>query len=70
MTNMPTRMLNLSEIQPMNGSTAKPGIIHNEATENPVARARGGIAKDSPAKVAGPSMASDAEIKQLTATAM
>ena len=70
MTNMPTRILNLSAIQPMKGNTAKPGIIHNEATENPVARARGGIAKDSPAKVAGPSIASDAEIKQLTATAM
>jgi len=70
MTNMPTRMLNLSDIQPMNGSTAKPGMIHKDATENPVARARGGIANERPANVAGPIIASDAEIKQFTAPAI
>ena len=68
-TNMPTRMVNLSAIQPIIGRTASPGMIHNEATEYPVARARGGIANESPVKIAGANMARAAEMTQFTATA-
>ena len=53
----------------MIGSTTSPGITHSEATENPVARARGGMASDRATRMPGPSIASDAEITQLTATA-
>ncbi len=53
----------------MRGSTTRPGITHNEATEKPVARARGGMANESATRIPGPSIASDAEITQLTATA-
>ena len=44
-------------------------MTHSDATEKPVARARGGIANESPEKTAGARMASAAEITQLTATA-
>ena len=57
------------EIQPMIGSTSRPGITHSDATEKPVARARGGMASDSATRMPGPSIASDAEITQLNATA-
>ncbi|CAB4590037.1 unannotated protein [freshwater metagenome] len=68
-TSMPTRMVNLSASQPIIGRTARPGMIHNEATEYPVARARGGMANDRPVKMAGASIARAAEITQFTATA-
>ena len=70
MVSIPMRIDVLSAIQPIIGNIAKPGIIHSEATEKPVARARGGMANDKTAKVAGPRTASDAEMAQFTATAM
>src|SRR3954452_7943107 len=54
----------------MMGSTIRPGMTQSDATENPVARARGGIANDSATRIPGPSIASDAEITQFTPTAM
>ena len=51
----------------MIGSTIRPGMTHSEATENPVARARGGMASERATRMPGPSIASDAEITQLTA---
>src|SRR3954447_8158794 len=53
----------------MMGSTIKPGITQSDATENPVARARGGIANDKATRIPGPKIASDAEIAQCTPTA-
>src|SRR3954451_14297105 len=53
----------------MMGSTIRPGMTQSDATENPVARARGGIANDSATRIPGPSIASDAEIAQFTPTA-
>ena len=69
-TSMPQRIPTCPEIQPMIGSTISPGMTHSEATEKPVARARGGIASESATRMPGPSIASDAEITLLTATAM
>src|SRR4051812_28551653 len=37
----------------MIGSTTSPGMIQSEATENPMDRARGGMASDSDAKMSG-----------------
>ncbi len=44
-------------------------MTHSEPTENPVARARGGIASERAASMPGPMIASEAEITQLRATA-
>ena len=49
----------------MMGRTIRPGITQSEATENPVARARGGIASDKATSMPGPRIASDAEITQV-----
>ena len=68
-TSIPTRIVQVSAIQPMSGRTSRPGMTHSEATENPVARARGGMASDSAARMPGPMIASAAEITQLMATA-
>ncbi len=66
---MPTRMFHVSLTQPTSGSTSNPGIAHSDATENPVARALGGIASDSDVINPGPMIDNDATIKQLTPTA-
>ena len=58
-TSMPQRMPTCPVIQPISGSTSRPGITHSDATENPVARARGGIASESATRMPGPSIASD-----------
>ena len=69
-TSMPISIDQLSAIQPITGSTNNPGITHNEPMAKPVARARGGIASESAASTPGPMIANDAEITQLSATAM
>ena len=53
----------------MMGSTSRPGMIHSAATENPVARARAGMASDSVANRPGVNAASVAEMTMFTATA-
>ena len=53
----------------MKGSTSRPGMTHNEATEKPVARTRAGMASDSDTRMLGPTMASAAVMTQLMATA-
>jgi hypothetical protein len=58
MTNMPNRMPNRSETQPISGSIARPGMAHHAAIENPTDRARAGIASDRVAKRPGSRMAS------------
>ena len=66
---MPTRMPRWPEIHPISGRMSSPGITHSDATENPVARALAGMARDSATRMLGPSTANDAEIRQLIATA-
>ncbi len=44
-------------------------MIHSDATEKPVARARGGIANDKAVRMPGATTASSAEIAQLSTTA-
>ena len=44
-------------------------MIHSDATEKPVARARGGIANDNTVRMPGATTASSAEIAQLRTTA-
>ena len=66
---MPTRIENASATAPMIGRTSSPGITHSEAIENPVARARAGIASDSVASTPGVNAASVAEMTQFRATA-
>ena len=69
MTSMPIRTSQVSAIQPISGSTTSPGMIHSDATEKPVARARAGIASERAARIPGAIIANDAEIAQLSATA-
>ncbi len=58
-TSMPDADADVSAIQPMNGSTSRPGMTHSDATEKPVARARGGIASERATKMPGPRIASE-----------
>ena len=44
---------------PMIGSTRRPGIIQSDATEKPIDRARGGIARLSAAKMPGARIATE-----------
>ena len=53
MTSIPRRMPTLSLTQPISGSSARPGMAHQDAMENPTALARAGIASDSDRQNAG-----------------
>jgi hypothetical protein len=66
---MPQRMPTWPLIQPMSGRMSKPGMTHSEATENPVARARDGMASERATRMPGPTTASVPEMTQLSATA-
>ena len=69
MTSMPWRIPQLSAIQPMNGNTSRPGSTQSEPIENPIDRARGGIAIDREASTPGPTIAKQRFIKPAVATA-
>ena len=68
-TSIPIRIVHSSAIHPTSGRISSPGMIHSDATENPVARARGGIANDNTVRIPGATTASSAEIAQLRTTA-
>ncbi len=61
-SSMPARRPSWSPIQPMIGRITSPGMTHSDATENPIDRARGGMATASTAKMPGRRMASTAMI--------
>ena len=69
MTSIPIRIVHWSAIHPTSGRISRPGMTHSDATEKPVARARGGIASDKTARMPGATTASSAEIAQLRTTA-
>ena len=66
---MPTRIVQVSATHPISGRISRPGMIHSEAMEKPVARARAGIASDNVARMPGAIIASIAETAQFSATA-
>lgn len=66
---MPTRIVKASAIAPTSGRMRSPGITHSDEIENPVARARAGIASDNAASTPGAIVASAAEMAQFSATA-
>ena len=68
-TSIPMRIVHVSAIHPISGRINRPGMTHSEAMENPVARARAGIASDSVARMAGASTASSTLTTQFRATA-
>src|SRR6266508_5535881 len=67
-TNIPARMPMPSEISPIMGSTISPGITQTAPSENPIDRARGGMASDSPANTPGPMTARLAAMAMLATT--
>ena len=64
---IPVRIPQLSAIHPMNGSISSPGRIHSDAIEKPIDRARGGMARDSEARMPGPTIARHIAMRKLTA---
>ncbi len=68
-TSIPMRIVQVSAIHPISGRISRPGMTHSEAIENPVARARAGMASDSVARMAGARIASITFTTQLRATA-
>jgi hypothetical protein len=68
-TSIPSRVPQLSAIQPMNGSSSRPGTAHHEPTANPTARARDGMAMDMIDSTPGSTTASSIVRAMLTTTA-
>ena len=68
-TSIPWRIPQLSAIQPMNGRISSPGRIHSENIENPMDRARGGMAIDITVNIPGARIAPQMLMGTMNATA-